>query len=96
MKKTAVRSFDPDVTKMLAITIVIFVIMVVLNGNFAKSSNLTSMCYICCLYWKFVRDTGSKDHEICDNEWFLRNKAILFCDFGDYCCTVRRLFLWCY
>lgn len=45
MKKTAVRSFDPDVTKMLAITIVIFVIMVVLNGNFAKSSNLTSMCY---------------------------------------------------
>ena len=84
MKKTAVRSFDPDIAKMLAITIVIFVIMVVLNGNFAKSSNLTSMCYqlpelgLYSLAMMMVMLTGGIDYllsllEICPRYWQQRS-----------------------
>lgn len=39
------RRPDTDVVKMAVITCLIFVIMVSLNGNFAKSSNITSMCF---------------------------------------------------
>ena len=39
------RKADVDFCKMLVITIGIFVVMVCLNSSFAKSANLTSMCY---------------------------------------------------
>jgi len=46
MNKMALsRKMDRDIVKMSTITILIFAIMVFLNGSFAKAGNLTSMCY---------------------------------------------------
>lgn len=45
MKKEKGFHADRDVVKMTVITVLIFIIMVSMNGKFLRSSNLTSMCF---------------------------------------------------